>query len=149
MGSRIRAYKRLFVILCLVILGYLAFPSVPSARPVIDMNEIEHAELLEFQCTVMEVLPKKDTLIAGEKVMEVVDFRKGNNGYRAILSDADGNTIPLAAFQKGQWVFVRAFRLSDGRIIAREIYRLPGMVAGKDKYPFFKKPLALKPVKLK
>jgi hypothetical protein len=138
MNSRIS--RGTFVIGCAVLVGSLFFPNILIALPDIKIEESEDVEFFELQCTVMEVHPRRNYLIVGEKKIELVDLQKGAQRYRTMLRDSTGKTIPLSSFKKGQWVFVRGFRLLDGRIAAREIYQLPRMVTGKDvgKYPFFK-----------
>jgi len=126
-----------FFIGCAVILGNLVFPQIVLATPDITIDQTD-AEFFQIQCTIMEVHPEASYLIVGEKRIELVDFLKGNKRYRTILKNSKGETIPFNSFRKGQWVFVRGFRLSDGRIAAREIYQLPGMAPRSDFYPFFK-----------
>jgi hypothetical protein len=129
--------RRHFFIGCAVILGSLVFPHIPLAGADITVDPSD-VEFFEFQCTTMEVHPEANYLIVGEKRIELVDFLKGNKRYRTILKNSEGETIPLSSFKKGQWVFVRGFRLSDGLIAAREIYQLPAMAPRSDFYPFFK-----------
>lgn len=139
MGSRIS--RRAFITWSVVILGGLCFPNTLFAGPDITIIGREDVESFELQCTIMEVHAKSKYLIAAEKKIELANFRKGNQCYRTMLRDASGNTILLSSFKRGQWVFIRGFTFSDGRIKAREIYRLPGTVTRKDfhKYPFFEK----------
>lgn len=130
-------WRRQFLIGCTVILGSLVFPHVPLARPDVTVDPSD-VKFFEFQCTIMEVHPGSNYLIVGEKRIELVDFLKGDKRYRTILRNSEGETIGLSSFKKGQWVFVRGFRLSEGRIAAREIYQLPAMAPRSDFYPFFK-----------
>lgn len=146
MNSRISSGA--FFIGCVVLVGSLFFPNILIAGPDIRIEESEDVEFFELQCTIMEVHPRRSYLIAGEKKIELVDFQKDAQRYRTMLRDSSGKTIPLSSFKKGQWVFIRGFRLLDGRITAREIYQLPGMVTGKDlgKYPFFENVPVWEPV---
>ncbi|MEE9420465.1 MAG: hypothetical protein V3W43_13350 [Desulfatiglandaceae bacterium] len=146
MNSRIS--RGIVVIGCCVLVGSLFSPKMLVAGPDIRIEESDDVEFFEFQCTIMEVHPRRNYLIVGEKKIELVDLQKGTQLYRTILRDSNGKTIPLSSFKKGQWVFIRGFRFLDGRIAAREIYQLPGMVTGKDlgKYPFFKNVPVWEPV---
>ena len=129
--------RRQFLIGCAVILGSLVFPHILLAGPDVTVDRSD-VKFFEFQCTIMEVHPQSNYLIVGEKRIELVDFLKGDKRYRTILRNSEGETIGLSSFKKGQWVFVRGFRLSEGRIAAREIYQLPAMAPRSDFYPFFK-----------
>ena len=147
MDSRIS--RRAFITWCVVILGGLCFPNMLFAGPDITIGESEEdVEFIDLQCTIMEVHARSKYLIVGEKKIELVDLREGNQRYITMLRDSKGETIPLSSFKKGQWVFIRGFKFSDGRIKAREIYQLPGMVDMR-KYPFFKEVPVWEPVIVK
>jgi hypothetical protein len=123
-----------------VLIGWMvvvAFPALLLAGPGITIDRSAVVEFFETQCTIMEVHPGEHSLIVGENRIELVDFQEGDTRYRTILKDSQGHRIPFRSFKKGQWVFVRGFRLSQGTIAAREIYQLPGMVSRPDLYPFF------------
>jgi len=136
-----RMSRRAFITWCVVILSGLCFPNMLFAGPDIMIDVSEDVEFFDLQCTIMEVHAKSKYLIVCEKKIELMDFRKGNLRYITMLRDSSEKTIPLSSFKRGQWVFIRGFKFSDGRIKAREIYQLPGMVSRKDfrKYPFFEK----------
>jgi len=146
MNSRIS--RGTFVIGCVVLVCSLLFPNILVAGPDIKIEESEDIEFFELQCSIMEVHPRRNYLIVGEKRIELVDLQEGNQRYRTMLRDSSGKTIPFSSFKKGQWVFIRGFRFLDGRIAAREIYQLPGIVTGKDlgKYAFFQKIPVWEPV---
>ena len=130
----------------------LAFPRILLAGPDdIRLDDLEEVGVFEVQSKVMEVNASLNYLIVAERKIEIKDLQIGGQRYRPLLTDANGKTIALSSFKKGQWVFVRGFELTDGRIAAREVYRLPGRVAKKNSpaYPFFKKVPVLAPVKAK
>ena len=90
----------------------------------------------------MEVHPKNNYLIVGEKFIELVDFRKGRKLFRTMLRNSSGGKTSLGSFRKGQKVFIRGFELPDGTIKAREIYQLAKTVKTRNdlrKYSFFEK----------
>lgn len=136
MQSRIsrRGFLRWFVIG----LGGVFFPQMVLAGSNINVKELEDTDCFDLKCTIMEVHPEGSYLIVGEKKIELIDFQKGGRRYRTMLRDHRGQTIPFSSFTKGQWVFIRAFELLDGRSVAREIYKLPSMPTRRSEYPFFK-----------
>jgi len=133
--------RRVFIVWCVVVLSGLCFPEMLFAEPDITTDR-EDLDFFELHCSIMEVHRAGNYLVAGEERVELIDLRKGKRRFRTMLRDSGGNTIPLSFFKKGQMVFIRGFKLSDGRIKAREIYRLPRKVITRSalrKYPFFKK----------
>jgi len=95
-------------------------------------------EFFEIQATVMELRPEADHLIAAEKTIELIDFLQGYQRFTTMLRDAGGTWIGLKDLKVGQWVFIRGFQISEDRIAAREIYRLPRKIPRRDqgRYPF-------------
>lgn len=134
-----RISRRQFCIWSVVIVSGVAFSGMLFAGPKIKGIAIDKAkvEFFESQSTIMQVHPKDNYLIAGEKTIKLVDFQQGGKRYRTILKNAGGEAIRFNSFKKGQWVFVRGFKLTDGTIAAREIYQLPGRAPRTDSYPFF------------
>jgi hypothetical protein len=48
-----------------------------------------------------------------------------------MLRDHRGRSLTLRAFRTGHLVFIRGFKLDNGQILAREIYRLPRNMSRK------------------
>ena len=101
--------------------------------------QLDETDPFELQATIMEVNSWNKYLIVAEKKVELVDFRKGGKRYKTMVRDWKGNTIRLEQLEKGQWVFIRAYKLVDGTIAAREVYRLPGIVRNRKSFSFFQK----------
>jgi hypothetical protein len=106
------------------------------------MNESADLDFFTLQTTIMEVHPQNKSLIAGEKFIELVDFRKGKKRFRTMLRNSSGGNTPLGSLRRGQKIFIRGFELPDGTIQAREIYQLAETVETRNdlrKYSFFEK----------
>jgi len=141
-GISRRGFLRWFIIG----LGGLFFPQMVLAGSNINIEELEDTDCFELKCTIMEVHHEDGYLVVGEKEIELIEFRKGGRRYETMLRNHKGQTIPFSSFTRGQWVFVRAFELLDGRLVAREIYKLPSMPTKRSEYPFFKEFPAWDPV---
>ncbi|MBW2631682.1 MAG: hypothetical protein JRC90_07975 [Deltaproteobacteria bacterium] len=113
-----------FAVLCVLLSACLIPVQAVYADDNFKIDESTELNFLELQSTVMEVYPQNNYLIAGEKFIELVDFRKGRKRFRTMLRNSDGEKTSLRAFKRGQKVFVRGFELPDGTIKARGIYQL-------------------------
>lgn len=103
-----------------------------------EIGELEReGDYFELQCSVMEVHP--DYLVVCEQTIQLVDFRQGGQRYKTMLRDHRGNSLSFRAFGQNNWVFIRGFKLENGQILAREIYRLPRHVKQGERrhFPFF------------
>lgn len=142
--------RRVLILWCVIMLGGLFFPNILLGALDITVDTSENHEFFTLQCTIMEVHPKGRYLIVGEQRIELIDFLKGDSRYRTMLRDSKGKAIPFSSLQEGQWVFIRGFKLSEGRIAAREIYLLSQAVkTRKDfrRYHFFEQVPVWKPVR--
>lgn len=131
-----------FVDLCIVLFACLALAQIVYAGNSFKIDESADLNFFKLQSTVMEVHPKNNYLIVGEKFIELVDFRKGRKLFRTMLRNSSGGKTSLGSFRKGQKVFIRGFELPDGTIKAREIYQLAKTVKTRNdlrKYSFFEK----------
>lgn len=99
-----------------------------SAGDSIKIDESTEHDFFEIQTTVMQIHQEDNYIIAGEKVIQLLDFRTGRKRFITMLRNADGGEISLKTFARGQKVFIRGFKLSDGTIKARGIYQLPESV---------------------
>lgn len=129
-----------FVDLCIVLFVCLALAQIASAGNNLTIDESTNLEFFTIQSTIMEVHPQNNYLIAGEKFIELVDFRKEKKRFRTMLKNSSGGETSLGSFRRGQKVFIRGFELSDGTIQAREIYQLAETVKTRNdlrKYSFF------------
>jgi len=117
-----------FMVLCALL--SFCFISVQTiyAGDDIKIDESTNHDFFELQTTVMEVHQKDNYLIAGEKVIQLLDFRTGRKRFITMLRNTDGEKILLKTFARGQKIFIRGFKLSDGTIKARGIYQLPETV---------------------
>jgi len=131
-----------FIGLCVVLFVCLALAQAIQAGNNGTINESADLDFFTLQTTVMKVHPQNKYLIAGEKTIELVDFRKGNKQFRTMVKSSSGSDITLAFLKRGQKIFIRGFELPDGTIQAREIYQLPDSVKTRNdlrKYSFFDK----------
>ena len=131
-----------FVDLCVALLICLALAPVVYAGNNLTMDESADLDFFTLQTTIMEVHPQNNSLIAGEKFIELVDFRKGKKQFRTMLKNSSGGDTSLGSFKRGQKIFIRGFELPDGTIQAREIYQLAETVKTRNdlrKYSFFEK----------
>ncbi|MEA3486044.1 MAG: hypothetical protein U9R20_00075 [Thermodesulfobacteriota bacterium] len=113
-----------FVDLCIVLFACLALAQIAYAGNSFKIDESTDLNFFKLQSTVMEVHPKNNYLIVGEKFIELVDFRNGRKRFRTMLRNSSGGKTSLRSFKRGQKVFIRGFELPDGTIKAREIYQL-------------------------
>ncbi len=128
--------------LCVVLSVFLVFAPIVYAGNTLTIDESADLDFFTLQTTVMEVHSQNNYLIAGEKIIELVDFRKGKKRFRTMLKNSSGGDTSLGSFKKGQKIFIRGFELPDGTIQAREIYQLAESVKTRNdlrKYSFFEK----------
>ncbi len=128
MNSRIIriCFAVLFLVLILSVKPAFLRIAYAGDNPVI--SESTELDFFEIQTTVMEVHQKNNYIIAGEKVIQLLDFRKGRKRFRTMLRNTGGEETSLNTFTRGQKVFIRGFELPDGTIKARGIYQLPETV---------------------
>ena len=112
--------------LCTLVLPGLASAQSQSAEILAMERE---GVYFEFKCSVMEV--HRDHLVVCEEIIELVDFRQGELRYKTMLRNHRGKSLRLSSFRQGHWVFIRGFKLDDGRILARGMYRLPRDLTNK------------------
>ena len=122
MNSRIVSIT--FTILCVVLYAGLITAQNLYADNNLKIDDSTKLDFFELQTTVMEVHPRNNYLIAGEKIIQLVKFRKGRKQFRTMLRNSAGEATPLSTFKRRQKVFIRGFELPDGTIKARGIYRL-------------------------
>lgn len=119
---------------CLIVLcgGFLTTGtySVAATKPRVEIDEKLSHEFFTLCCIIMEHDAKKRTLVAGERLIELIDMRRGYKHYKTLLRDAQGNTVPFSSFKAGKNVYIRGFEQPDGSIKARELYLLPDSVTG-------------------
>jgi hypothetical protein len=122
-----------------------------AEAPVGPFEIAERFDFFEIQGEIMEIQPEKNYLVVVEREIDIVNDRRGQQRLVTMLRNADGKTITFASLKPGTYVFVRGFEQTDGRIRAREIYKLPGLVTGKDRkdYPFFEEVPSWEPVRIK
>ena len=128
--------------LCVVLSVFLVFAPIVYAGNTLTIDESADLDFFTLQTTVMEVHSQNNYLIAGEKIIELVDFRKGKKRFRTMLKNSSGGDTSLGSFKKGQKIFIRGFELPGGTIQAREIYQLAEIVKTRNdlrKYSFFEK----------
>jgi len=138
----LRTLSIMFAVLCIVLSASIISVQVVSADNSFEIDKSADLDFFELQSTIMEVNPQNNYLIAGEKFIELADFRKGRNRFKTMLKNSDGEKTSLGSFRMGQKVFIRGFELPNGIIKAREIYQLPNTVETKNdlrKYSFFEK----------
>lgn len=87
--------------------------------------DIKFSEPFEIHANIMEVDYGKNLLFVAEYEIHVVDLLIGAEAVQTELSDADGNTLALDAFERGRSVRVSGLKLSDGRVIAEELVLQP------------------------
>ena len=128
--------------LCIVLLLCLILAPIAYSDNNLPINESADLDFFTLQTTIMEVHAQNNYLIAGEKIIELVDFLKGNKRFRTMVKNSGGDNITLGSLRSGQKIFVRGFELQGGTIQAREIYRLPETIRTRNdlrKYSFFEK----------
>jgi len=113
-----------FVGLCVALFVCLVPAQIVYAGNSFKVDESADLNFFKLQSTIMKVHPQNNYLIAGEKIIELVDFRKGKKRFRTMLRNSDGDKTSLKTFKRGQKIFVRGFELPDGTIKARGIYQL-------------------------
>ena len=119
-----RRHSIVFTGLWVVLFVCFTFAQIVYASDILKINESTELNFFELQTTVMEVHPQNNYLIAGEKFIELVNFRRGKQRFRTMLRNSDGEKTTLRTFKRGQKIFVRGFELPDGIIKARGIYQL-------------------------
>ncbi|MDD5724081.1 MAG: hypothetical protein PHY29_10160 [Syntrophales bacterium] len=132
----------ILVDLCVVLFVCLTLAQIAYADNNLKIDESADLNFFKLQSTVMEVHPQNNYLIAGEKMIELVDFRKGSKRFRTMLTNPSGGETSLESFRRGQKVFIRGFELPNGTIKAREIYQLAETVETRNhlrKHSFFEK----------
>jgi len=138
----LRTLSITFAVLYVVLSASIISVQVVSADNSFKIDESADLDFFKFQSTIMEVNQQNNYLIAGEKFIELVDFRKGRHRFKTMLRNSNGEKTSLGSFRRGQKVFIRGFELPDGTIKAREIYQLAGTVETRNdlrKYSFFEK----------
>lgn len=121
----------LLVILMTVMLGFF-HPNHSSAVSglTIDPDAVEEVEI---NALIMEVNILKSYMIVAEKKIDISEFKMGDKTYKTSLLDKQGNAVQLNAFQKGQRVLVRGFKLSGGVTVAEIIQEVSASEKGKRK----------------
>jgi hypothetical protein len=141
--------NKLCILFFVILVAYVICPTAFSAEPAIP-KDWGNSEPCELHSIVMEVSQAERYLIVGEQRIDLIDMKSGVERFRTMIRNSQGKAIPLLSLHKGNMVFVRGFRLTDGRIMAREIYRLPRSVQTRkalQKYDFYRTVPTWEPVK--
>lgn len=141
--------KKSCILFFVILAAYIIIPAAFSAEPDFP-KDWGNLEPYELHSIVMTANYAEHYLIIGEQRIDLIDIKSGADRYRTMIRNSQEKTIPFQSLHKGNMVFVRGFKLSDGHIMAREIYRLPRSVqTGKalQRYNFYKSLPPWEPVK--
>lgn len=144
-----RHFKKLYILFFVVLVTCCVCPSAFSAEPTITTDS-DNQNFYELHSVVMEVNQAKHYLIVGEQRIDLIDMKRGTRRFKTMIRNSQGNAIPLRSLNNGRMVFIRGFAQPDGRIMAREIYRLPQSIQTRralQKFPFYGKIPTWEPVK--
>ena len=86
--------------LCVVLSVFLVFAPIVYAGNTLTIDESADLDFFTLQTTVMEVHSQNNYLIAGEKIIELVDFRKGKKRFRTMLKNSSGGGYLTWIFQE-------------------------------------------------
>jgi len=128
-----------YILLSAVLATCCVCPSAFSAERTISTDRDDQC-FYELHSAVMEINQSKGYLIVGEQRIDLINMKRGLNRFKTMIRNAKEKAISLQSLRKGSMVFIRGFELPDGRIMAREIYRLPQSVQTSralQKYPFY------------
>lgn len=116
--------KSILIIAAMLLMGGLS--SAWGADGVsVQQLTAKNVDFFTAYCPVMVLQTQQQQMTACEKVIKLVDRVDGGLRLRTMLRDASGNTVPFSRFRKGQMVFIRGLKQSDGTILARGIYLMP------------------------
>lgn len=133
-------FKKVYsLLLSVVLVTCCIIPSAFSAEPKISIDN-DNQSFYELHSVFMESNEAKQYVIVGEQRIDLIDMRRGTQRFKTMIRNSQEKDIPLQSLNNGNLVFIRGFELSDGRIMAREIYRLPQSVQTRSalkKYHFY------------
>jgi hypothetical protein len=140
--------KRLFTRVFVIAIAILFFSPALMEAAVINPEELEDTDLFELDATVMESHVWSGYIIVAEEKIEFMRYRKGGHLYETLVCNSGGRKIRFQDLKEGNRVYIRGYGLSDDRLVAREIYRLPKKANRKDyaRFPFLKGFVELEPV---
>lgn len=116
--------RKATLIITIVLLGFLS-PAWGAGNGSLQQMAAKNVDFFTVYCPVMALRLQKQQMVAGEKVIKLVDQVEGGLRLRTMLRDSAGNTVVFSRFRKGQTVFIRGLLQTDGTILARGIYLMP------------------------
>jgi hypothetical protein len=141
------AWSRMRLLRCLIPLAVSALLSTPllAAAPELEGEFIMRISTINFdECDpivirskVMEVHPKKGTIVVAEKEVREMDVSSDGRRIKTTCLKPDGNPDSIGSFRVGQYVRVEGFLHPDGYIAALSIQRIEKPV----EKPFRYKPI--------
>ena len=142
-------FKKYSLLIISLIAAAMIFYSVSGCEAAfVDPGVIDEIDLMELDATIMESHVWAGFIIVAEKKIELMQYMKRGRRYQTLVKNHRGKEIKFRRLKKGMRVYIRAYRMPDDKIVAREIYVLPGKANRKNfrRFPFLKKLPELEPV---
>ena len=116
--------RSMLMVAVMLLMGGLS-PAWGADNASLQQLAAKNVDFFMAYCPVMVLQIQQQQMTACEKVIKLVDRVDGGLRLRTMLRDASGNAVPFSRFKKGQMVFIRGLKQSDGTILARGIYLMP------------------------
>ena len=90
-------------------------------------NDLEDFAIFDVHAKIDAINPDKGHISITEKTIEAaIQTSSKPDVFKTKIQDWNCTDISLKQFKAGDYIFLRAWELPDGRFLARDIYLLPG-----------------------